>query len=128
MGERPQETHHLSLNTQNRCLQMFQFTLAPGKKHRYNNLKFMRQTMPDEFCVCHILSLSSSPLVVSGDLSEKGQDGFPITHVGNDRDGDGYSIHVILGSLACSGQGLEKISLDSEAFRPGHRFFAVGLE
>ena len=31
--------------------------------------------------------LSSSPPVVSGDPSENGQDGFPITHVGNDRDG-----------------------------------------
>ena len=126
MGERPQEAHHLSVNTWNRYLLMFQLNLAPGKKHRYNNLNFMRQTMPDVFCVCHVLSLSSSPLVVSGDLSEKGQGGFPITHVGNDRDGDGYSIHVILVPSASSGQGLEKSSLDSEAFRPGHRFFAVG--
>ncbi len=33
---------------------------------------------------------SSSPSVGSGDPSEKGQDGFPITHVGNDEDDDGF--------------------------------------
>jgi hypothetical protein len=76
--------------------------------------------------VWNILSLWSSPLVVGGDPSEQGQDGFPITHVGNDRDRDGYSIHVILGPSASSGQGLGRISPDSEAFRPGHRSFAVG--
>ena len=37
--------------------------------------------------VWNILSLWSSPLVVGGDLSEQGQDGFPITHVGNNHDG-----------------------------------------
>ena len=56
----------------------------------------MYKTMPDEFGTFKVLFLSPSPQVVSGDPSEKGQDGFPITHVGNDCDGDGFPIHVIL--------------------------------
>jgi hypothetical protein len=40
--------------------------------------------------------------VVSGDLSEEGEDGFPIKNVGNDCDGDGFSMHVTLNALAKS--------------------------
>ena len=36
--------------------------------------------------------LPSSPPVGRGEPSEKGQDGFPITQVGNDRDGDRFPI------------------------------------
>jgi hypothetical protein len=39
----------------------------------------------------------SSPPVVSGDASEKSQEGFPINNVGNDLDGDGFT-EVILSS------------------------------
>jgi len=49
-------------------------------------------------------SLASFSQVVSGDPSEKSQDGFPITHVGNDGDGEGFPIHIMLSSSVSSVQ------------------------
>ena len=55
----------------------------------------MCQTMSDEFRTINVRPLLSSPQVVSGDPSEKGQDGFPITHVGNDGDEEGCPIKTV---------------------------------
>lgn len=58
---------------------------------------FMYQVIPDESRTCNNPNLSSSLEGVSGDPSEKGQDGFRITPVGNDREEDEFSISIHLG-------------------------------
>ena len=77
---------------------------------------------------------------VSGDSSQTGQDGFPVTDVrneperdglsilyaGNDCDGDGVSIHLFHNPLAQPEQYPRRIFPDSGVVRPGHRSFAAG--
>ena len=64
-------------------------------------------------------SLASFPQVVSGDPSEKSQDGFPITHVGNNRDGDGFPIHIRLSPSASSVQVPRRTSQNRGIFNLG---------
>jgi hypothetical protein len=63
----------------------------------------MCQTTSDECRTTSVHPLLSSPQVVSGDPSPKGQDGFPITNVGNDREGDGFPVQVILSDIPIEG-------------------------
>ena len=52
-------------------------------------------------------SILSSPPVGSGDLSEKGQDGFPITNVGNDEAGVRRCVGRVRPSVAVTRQAWE---------------------
>ena len=56
----------------------------------------MCQTMPDEIRTITVVPLSSSPQVVRGRPFERDQERFPKTHVGTEREGDGFSRQVIL--------------------------------
>ena len=64
-------------------------------------------------------SLASFPQVVSGDLSEKSQDGFPIINVRNDGDGDGFPIHIMLSPSASSVQVPRRTSQSRGIFNLG---------
>lgn len=64
-------------------------------------------------------SFATSPQVGSGNPSEETQDGFLITHVGIERDGDGFPRHMMLSPSSSSGQVPRRTSHSRSIFNLG---------
>ena len=69
--------------------------------------------------VLAMFSFATFPQVVSGDPSEKTQDGFLITHVGIEHDGDGFPRHIMLSPSSSSGQVPRRPSQSRSIFNLG---------